>query len=469
MIPKKFKEALIRGRNDLEFFFTFFLKTQPHPAQLKWLNSPPANQKTLATGNRWGKGVVQAGKLLHRCIYKIRDAAFDHINDYVGCNLSITSDQAGIIFNHAEQFARSEVLNWCLDGTPVRKPFPIIKFGNGAELWARSTERPQNLWGHVFDFVNFDEPAFEKHPQEIIPLIRTRLLDRDGELNFSGTTNGRNWYFDEFRRGLKDSDSYNPDCYSQTGKTADNPYISTVALKRLFNQDFMSEDQIRQHLDGEFIDFSNAPFSDKAIMNLLQPSLELKEAEEGHFYVTGWDIALKVDFSVGITLDVTTIPFKIVAFQRFSNVGWQVLYDSMRARHNHYRDICYFDATGLAQHIEEHLEDIAPHPIMISKSTGLNSIGKSELLVSLIYGLEQNYIHSPFIKPLIEELRFYRWEDTKLRTDCVIALSMAFLAAKESGFCNKGQYGPNFQATPSVGALSEAGAIAEKFDLRGDR
>uniref|UniRef100_A0A6M3IG58 Terminase n=1 Tax=viral metagenome TaxID=1070528 RepID=A0A6M3IG58_9ZZZZ len=231
----------------------------------------------------------------------------------------------------------------------------------------------------------------------------------------------------------------------------------------------MSEDQIRQHLDGEFIDFSNAPFSDKAIMNLLQPSLELKEAEEGHFYVTGWDIALKVDFSVGITLDVTTIPFKIVAFQRFSNVGWQVLYDSMRARHNHYRDICYFDATGLAQHIEEHLEDIAPHPIMISKSTGLNSIGKSELLVSLIYGLEQNYIHSPFIKPLIEELRFYRWEDTKLRTDCVIALSMAFLAAKESGFCNKGQYGPNFQATPSVGALSEAGAIAEKFDLRGDR
>ncbi len=467
-IPKQFQEALKRGRYDPVFFSEFFCRTKPHPKQIQWLTAPyKQKQKILATANRWGKSLIQAVKLVWYSIYKIRDDEYDNIEDYIACNISITSDQAGIIFTHCEEFCKRAELNWCLKGDPIRKPFPMIKFGNGAQLWARSTERPQNLWGHVFDFVNFDEPAFEKRPEEVLPLIRTRLLDRNGELNFSGTPNGKNWYFDEFNKGLENHQSYNPECFSIAGATSDNPYISKAALHRLFNEDYMTEDQIRQHLYGEFIDFSSAVFSDKALSNFLEASLQLEGAQEDHIYLSGWDIGIKQDFTVGITLDVTSIPFKLVAFQRLSKCGWQVTYDSIRDRYNHFHDIAtYFDATGLAQHIEEELADIKPHPVMIATKTGPIATGKSEILVNLVSALEQGLIVSPYIKPLFEELRFYRWEDSKLRTDSLFALALAFLAAKEQGFVTTGQIaGHNREFDPQLISSQSAG-IASRLRLR---
>ena len=420
----------MRGRNDIPFFFEFFCRVKPYDRQVEWLEgSSEASQSTLATGNRWGKSLIQSGKLLHHCIYKTRNKKWEDIENYIACNVSITLDQSRIIWNLAEKFTRYAELSWCLASPPTIKPFPIIKFGNGAELWARSTDRPKHLWGHVFDLINFDEPAYEKHPEEILPLLRTRLLDRDGQINFSGTPNGKGWYHQEFIRGLSDNEAYDPECYSQRGSTEENPFVSEKALERLYNKKYMSDAQIAQHLHGEFLDFSDAVFSEKAILNFLEPSMEMENYQEGHQYVTGWDVAEKVDFLVGITLDITELPFKVVDFIRLGREGWKTIYDCIRARHNHFNDSCYFDATGPGQHLEDELSDINGVPVTIGHKTGPNAIGKMDLIIQCVKMLEQGRIKTPFIKALLEELRFYRWDDKRLRTDCVMALAIAILGA----------------------------------------
>jgi len=183
--------------HDPVLFAREFLEIEPHPGQVKWLLNSTRPENTLHTGNRWGKSLAQAVKILHRCILKIRDSRFKHVKKYEAVNASITLDQAKIIFENVLRLVKSKPHLESLVKTVKFTPFPHIVFGNGAVLWARSTQRRgEYLLGRDYDYFNFDEVAFEPHPEYVVnQVIMMRLADRAGMLDYTSTPKGKNWFY----------------------------------------------------------------------------------------------------------------------------------------------------------------------------------------------------------------------------------------------------------------------------------
>lgn len=395
-----------------------------------------ARERMLATGNRWGKSTVSAVRALHHATFRLRERRFAGYPDYVVCCVSITQDQARIVWREALRLAKESRYLRGMIRRVKRTPFPLIEFTNGAQIWARSTERPDFLWGHRFDFVVFDEPAFERHPEETLSLLRTRVVDRNGCIDFVGTPNFRNWYYRQFMKGVRcaaclagehtdcelagscDSPRY----YSQGGSTAENPYVSERALRRLAAH--MTERQRLTHLEGQFLDNEGAVFPQEELAAAVDPSLRLEGPREGVSYVSGWDIAVKRDWTVGVTLALEGGTLRLVDFVRMGRCPWAAVYGKIREVHARYRSLTVIDSTGVGDPVVEELSDIGAVGFSFAAGGGKS---KTQLLLNLASNLGR--LRMPLIPELVEELSFYEWDDRGLRTDCVMALALAVWGA----------------------------------------
>lgn len=409
---------------DYPFFAEYFCGITLHPGQVKWLeNSQRRLENMLATGNRWGKSLVIAIKKIHSCIYQKRQKQFEG-QPYKSLCLSITLDQAKIAWLRVElMMTQRRELSWALKGEPIHKPFPILNFSNGSELWARSTDQPKNLWGHDFDDISFDECAFEKHANEVLPLIRTRLLDRAGVIDFISTPKGKsNWFYRQWLKGKTDPEDY----YCQDGPSTENPFISQDAVAKLYDPERMTELQRLQHLEGKFVDFTKSVFRYEDIEWMFEPGMKFETFKSSHRYLDGWDVATKQDKTVGITIDVTTEPYKLVCYESFqSPTPWDVIYDAITKRQKSYHSTTYVDATGIGQHIPEELSELNIIPLVLGPREGPRTTSKTQLIINLQQILERKRLRSPLIPELMDELTFYAWDDKKLQCDGVIALCVA--------------------------------------------
>ena len=109
-------------------------------------------------------------------------------------------------------------------------PFPHIILKNGSEIWARSTQnRGEYLLGHDFDYINFDEAAYEPYGEWVVDgVIKLRLADRDGVLDYSSTPNGLNWFFKRCGRIRREKMGF-----VKHGSTFENPHLSRPYLDDL--------------------------------------------------------------------------------------------------------------------------------------------------------------------------------------------------------------------------------------------
>ncbi|MFH1336722.1 MAG: terminase family protein [Candidatus Zixiibacteriota bacterium] len=426
------KEFWQKSLADPVFFASKFLEIKPHAGQVKWLQSSTKPENALHTGNRWGKSLVQAIKILHRCIFKIRNTKYDHISKYEAINASITLDQAKIIFENVIRLVK---------GKPdlERKikeikftPFPHIVFWNGAIFWARSTQRRgEYLLGRDYDYFNFDEVAFEAHPEYVVnQVIMMRLADRAGILDYTSTPKGKNWFYQKCCELQK-----NPDFgYVQNGDSRENPNISQEYLKRKIKS--LSPSKIEQNIKGLFIDDANQVIREEYIRDAMNASTGLSAPIAGHRYCHGWDLARKRTFTVGITLDVTTKPYQLIAFERFQR-EWKDVYATIRLRHKEYGGEIIIDSTGLGDVILAELSDIRPVGFNFGDRGGK---AKSELIANLEKMHALGEVAYPYIEKIEEggglwtlqdELRNFYW-DKNQECDAVMALALALWLVRES-------------------------------------
>lgn len=296
LIRRTFQECLERGYSNPVFFANDFLDFDPHEGQVAWLlrsgdphvkpelriPKPKAREATLHSANRWGKTQIIAVRQLHRAFYQIRPAQYKYdsmkrLRPYVGVNVSLSLDQAMIGWNYALALAqnaprfREFIVRW--QGTP----FPCIEIGNmgidadkiHSEIWARSTSKGARfLLGKAFNFVSWDECAFQPDGSEILNgVIRMRLVDQAGDLEMYSTPNGKNWfyqecvagrdYFDEAGRLISD-----PNRYCQRGESFDNRNRKTGKLnidEKSVREamERMTEAERIQNVHGEFTDISS--------------------------------------------------------------------------------------------------------------------------------------------------------------------------------------------------------------------
>jgi hypothetical protein len=91
-----------------------------------------------------------------------------------------------------------------------------MEFGNGSEITARTSQnRGEYILGNDYDYINFDEVAFELHPDYVVNEVLTmRLADRKGTLDLVSTPRGRNWFYQRYLKLLSNRDSG----YVQSGR-----------------------------------------------------------------------------------------------------------------------------------------------------------------------------------------------------------------------------------------------------------
>lgn len=411
--------------SDPVVFAREFLEIEPHPGQIKWLRNSNKGENALHAGNRWGKSLVQAIKILHRCVFKIRKLRYDTSSKYDAANASITQDQANIVFDKVTRLIKGRKKIELLTKDIKFTPFPHVTFGNGAIFWARSTQRRgEYLLGHDYDYFNFDEVAFEPRPEYVVnQVIQMRLADRAGILDYTSTPRGRNWFYRKCQELKK-----NPKIgYVQKGDSRENPHISYEYLQRKLRS--LPAQKTAQNISGEFVDDPDQVILEKYISLATSSSTGLSPRIQGHRYCHGWDLARKRTFTVGVTLDITEKPYQLVAFERFQR-EWKEVYLAIRKRKKEYGGEVLIDSTGLGDVVLSEVKDIGAKGFNFGEKGGK---AKSELIANLQQAHAFGHIAYPYIEQpddqgqvwtLQDELRNFYW-DSNQNCDAVMALALA--------------------------------------------
>ncbi len=402
-----------------------FLDIEPHEGQIRWLTESHRPENLLCTGNRWGKSLVQAVKILHRCIFRIRRLEYDSCGRYNAVNVSITLDQSKIIFNNVLRQIKGKPLIEALVNCLRWTPYPRLYFANGSLFTARSSQnRGEHLLGNDYDYINFDEAAFELHPEYVVDeVMAMRLADREGQLDLTSTPKGKNWFY---RRAM-DYQKRPGSCYFQQGPTFENPNVSRNYLDRKVRS--LSESRVRQNIYGEFVDSADEIIAENLIQRALAASTGPQSAQQGRMYCHGWDLARKVTHTVGVTLDVTETPWQVVCIERFQAPDWQTVLERIRARHRRYGGRVLVDSTGLGDVVLSQLSDIGAEGYNFASGGGR---AKAELLTNLELTHEKNLIAYPYYEQRaedelwsnVQELREATWTDNGA-CDFVMALALA--------------------------------------------
>ena len=402
-----------------------FLEVEPHEGQIKWLTESTRPENLLCTGNRWGKSLVQAVKIVHRCIFRIRKLKYDSSGRYTVVNASITMDQAKIIFHNVLRLIKGRPLMELLVNCVRWTPYPRLYFANGAVFTARSTQnRAEHLLGNDYDFFSFDEAAFELHPDYVLDeVIAMRLADREGMLDLVSTPKGKNWFYRRFVEMSKRPQT----CYVQQGATLENPHVSRDYVERKIKT--LSESRVSQNILGEFVDTGDEIISEDMIQKALAHSAGLCTPKEGHRYCHGWDLARKVTHTVGVTLDLTSKPYQVVAIERFQGRDWNSVFSAIRKQHRKYGGQVLIDSTGLGDVVLSQVADIGAEGYNFGSGGGK---AKIELLTNLQLMHEREEIAYPYYEQIgsdelwsnLQELREATWSDNSA-CDFMMALGLA--------------------------------------------
>jgi len=412
---------------DIPFFARKFLDIKPHPGQAKWLENSHRAENLLVTGNRWGKSYVEAIKIIHHALFRVRDLKYDHSGKYHVVTASITLDQAKIIFNTVLRILNGSCRIEGLVTSVTVTPYPRIVLGNGAIIEARSTQRRgEYLLGNDYDYFIFDEVAFEPEAEYVVnEVVKMRLADRMGRLDLVSTPNGRNWFYRKMLE-LRDRPE---DAYYQSGDTRENGFIAHDYLDLQLK--YLSDKRVAQNIMGQFVDSGGeivpGELIDRALLRDAEKALPDGAKGKEVRYISGWDLARKKTATVGVTVAVYNDRAAVVALTRIKKLDWKIVMAKIRAQQVQYPGQLVIDATGLGDVITEQLGDLNPTAFIFTGQS------KGELLTNLELFHSMNRIRyhrwelpdeNGRVWALEDELREATWENNNT-CDSVMALALA--------------------------------------------
>ena len=187
----------------------------------------------------------------------------------------------------------------------------------------RSADNPDSLRGEGLDFVVMDECAFMQR-EAWTEAIRPALSDRLGKALFISTPKGRNWFWENYQRGINGEQGWQ----SWTYPTSTNPFIDKGEIEAAKRD--LPEIIFRQEYLAEFVDDQGGVFRRVQESAVLSPS----EPENGKQYVAGVDVAASVDYTVVTVLDAESK--EMVYMDRFNRVDYPVLIDRLEAVYKRY-------------------------------------------------------------------------------------------------------------------------------------
>lgn len=447
--------------------------------------SYPSKDKLVVAGIRSGKSFCAALGLLHFAFW------FPHSRVL---NVSITADQAGIIFNDIMNLASSMAFEHLVTKITLH-PYPMMRLFNGSEIWSRSIGGPsgeaETLRGHEFDFINIDEAAYVVN-KVAVDTLRGRLIGfnryiqqpRYGLLTMTTTPRGGvgSWLFDRWQQGDPQYPSANTKKYlSLRARTFDNPNLDPDLIEEILSD--YTPKQRDQELEGLFIPMDTLfAFEDlmaicgraygSNILDLAHYDSDVESIEKGikawlrakgcavdyvsesiehyeldpqpnHVYVAGWDIGARVvlggrgagrNATVGVVYDITTKPWKLIAYQYDTSGKYSLNMERVKDWHDKYslggNAVCHTRIDSMGAGDVIHQSLEEDH----YKVDGFraSTLTKGSMLQAASVVVERRWIRLPFLRSFIQQHQQYDpADDRHLAQDIVIASSQALHLARE--------------------------------------
>lgn len=370
-----------------------------HPGQLEVVQSP-ARFRVLCAGRRWGKSRVAA-------IVALRTALQGGRVWWV----APTAKLAAIGWRDIRRMAGK------VPGVNVRLGDKRLTFPGDGTIEVRTAGEPGGLRGEGLDGLIYDEAAMGRDDSWSEEL-RPALADRKGWALFVSTPKGRgNWFYDLWLRGQAGDD---PAWQSWQFPSAGNPHLDPVEVEAA--REMMPAAAFDQEFLAEFNDAGASPFRPEDIEAMRVGWHGLKPAAGNRKYVTAWDIGRRGDPTVGGTIDVTAVPYQVVAFAREHRMPYPAQQAMIEARSREYpapaRDT-HVESNGIGDPVIENL-NVRVTPFVTTARS------KTQALAALAMLLERGAIKCD-IPEVVREMHAYQWDDGELVQDCVMMLAIAAL------------------------------------------
>ena len=289
-----------------------------------------------------------------------------------------------------------------------------IVLENGSRIISQpATERSGR--GYTATSVTLDEFAFCEYDERIYRAV-SPTLSRGGRLTVLSTPSGQSNLFYQLWQGMEGGDwSRHRIHWKECPAFGDAWYERE--RPRYSNEAWASE------FDLDFIASGGAAFDPDDVDAMRDGWGGLQPPEEGRRYISGWDIGRRRDPTVGITLDITELPYQVVAFSRLVRAQYAqsaAAIDSTAAEYGE----AVVESNSIGDPLIEMVE-AQVRPFNTSQRTKANALQR---LVRLV---EQGVLKCG-VDQVLSELKSYQWEDKGIVQDCVMALAIA-LADQRDG------------------------------------
>lgn len=273
----------------------------------------------------------------------------------------------------------------------------IIEFRNGAVIQGKSTEWPDTLRGPGLLDIWADEASFIK--REAAHIMRTRVSDTLGGIFLTTTPRGKNWVWEWYQRGLKDSDLYTHGYESFHFTSLDNPFFppseweeAKATLPHVF---------FRQEFEAMFLDNELGAFSN--VEECIRRGEEHIIAD-GPF-VIGVDWARKKDYSALCVMDAEGVAVEV---ERVGQLTWRQQIARIKRAQEQWNAHVIHDSTGLGDPLDEKLRE----ELGSSNVTGviMEVRKKMHIMQELQAALENGDISLPNNPVMKDELKWYETE-----------------------------------------------------------
>lgn len=398
----------------------------------------PARFKHVSCGRRWGKSALLSTAILE-CILEPNKRAWLVTPIYQqGAEVWDRNPTSVIpMLRHIERAAGRKIISRCSD-----RP-PIVELLNGSIFEVRTGDREENLRGAGLDLLCVDEAA-QLYGPWFASALRPTVADRLGRIITAGTPRGRNWWYDEWRKGKDGA----PDTMSWQMPTNSNPLFPASEWPVM--QASLPRDLFRQECLAEFLENRATCF----------PHLEERVCpggamppQPGSVYVHGLDLAMSQDWTVLTTVNVATRRIvQITRLQHMPYLEQAALLAPIAA--TLYPGPVWVDSTGVGVPVVETLriKGLALHPFTFTADSKADLIRRLQLTIETPGGISIPEDGAEF-KQLVSELQDFEMTipasgkpkfsaPDGRHDDCVISLALAVWGmAAGASF----KYEPNFR------------------------
>lgn len=468
--------------------FILGLPITTHKEQFKWLTNSNKRINILRPGNKFGKSLIGAVKHLYHAFTKLNVRGLFKNTDefmkikYDTLNFGPGYEQAREILRMSRDICEGNVFlpteyqkQWGItNNSYLREWFitedhsesqvlPYLEFCSGARLLGRSYDE----MGKAFKmkgitYVSGDEVA---DIAELWTFTNNTLLPRgvaykNFSIDYYGTPQPEGH---DYMRMIEmaENDMKRPDWkengryYVQKGTMLDNPFLDkdTVAMLEEISDPVLK----KQVIYGEYAETGEKYFGFTRINNAINEKLKLiEEGLPGRRYLVSADFAggksYWADYTVILVIDYTEEPYRVVYFKRIKGGDMPIpmqykwvdsIFNAFKVTGLSVKLIIDSSALGGKNALAflKHLNPIQFEALSSVKAEMLATLkiafdgGQSEAFRrKLVLGEDNKYhdhnpvwglIRIPSIPEFVSELQNYKLEDSKIRTDSVMALGQA--------------------------------------------